>query len=510
MAKISKRKILHNTAWLTVFKTVSTIIGFFLSIIVVRLLTNEQYGILSFVDYLTSVFFAFISLGIPATILRFVAGFDAKEQASYIKSLFRSSVFIILVTFLIGIGFLWIILNLFPQIQTYLSGSFYYLFLFILAGFPGILYTIFSSLFEGLNRFDLTSKISIIATFTNFFLVTFLLLSGFGLYAIITATIVSGSFSLILISLWFRRLGFAKKTERPKFPFRRVRNYAFLVFVMTVLDLLVWNRIGNFFLGAYGSIEDVGYFNLAYSFSFIITSFIASSMLGSLKPVFTNLYESGKKSQLSKLFRKSMVYTLVLVLPLILSMFFFSDDVITLVYTNRYLAASVPMKILFLALSLSVVASPAGMIIYSLERLDFPIKVHSILFVFEILLITNFVPIYGVVGMAMIALFIRVLSITLGTNFALRITKTKFPFKTVTKVSLCSGIMFLVLFLTRTILPISIFSATVQFIFASLIYLIALIYLRALDKEDVLFFTGIIKEKVGTMVSTIETLFGGR
>jgi len=155
-----KNSFLNVTGWVWI-----TILSMISIPIVIRHIGIEQYGILALVNLILG-YFAFLDFGFGEAVVKFVSEYHAKSSMSRINKIINSILFLYIIIGVIGVILIiffarFYAVKLFkisPKYEQVAQFSFY------LAGlgfFLNLIMGVFSKIPEGLQRFDITLKVTI-------------------------------------------------------------------------------------------------------------------------------------------------------------------------------------------------------------------------------------------------------------------------------------------------------------------------------------------------------------
>jgi O-antigen/teichoic acid export membrane protein len=167
-----KEKYIRNSFFNVIGWVWITLLSIITVPIVIHHIGIEQYGILALV-FLLLGYFAFLDLGLGEAVVKFVSEYYSKGNVQQINGIINSILFIYIIIGLIGVSFIifftrFYALKLFkisPQYAQVARASFY---LAAIGFFLNLIMAVFSKIPEGIQRFDITSKIMIVlGTLTN-------------------------------------------------------------------------------------------------------------------------------------------------------------------------------------------------------------------------------------------------------------------------------------------------------------------------------------------------------
>lgn len=244
------------------------------------------------------------------------------------------------------------------------------------------------AIFEDLIMFGLATILVLIAT-----------LMELGLNW--TAFLISLAFFITALLLFLYALRKLPSLARPVKPARLTR--ALLLFSIplafeAVLNMaILWTD--TFMLGIYEGSEVVGIYNTAVPFARLQPIFLLS-LIYIFLPVATKLLAEGKREDIRKLYKSSTKWAFSLTLPLFLTFFLFSKQVILFFAGQRYYDAWIALTILSLGLFTHVFMGPNGMTLVVLGKSRLILLDTAVGAVVNIILNALLIPVWGIKGAA--------------------------------------------------------------------------------------------------------------
>ncbi len=382
---------------------INKIIQFGISVIIVRVITKEAFGMWSYANNILSFFLLVEGLGVVPGLLQFASSSKTKkEKLSYLK-------YALLVGILFNLGLAIAILLFTTFFQLPVRGSteiLRYLFLIPLVH-------VFFNILQIFLRSDLRNKqfslVTVINTLTFFFGV---LIGGylFDILGIVWGRYLSYIISSF-IALWFVK-DYYKIFVNVKIPNKEQRQDFLKFSIVSMLTNTMSQMLYLLDTFLIGIIIQSGTVVASYKTATLIPfalNFIPSSVMTFAYPYFAK--HKDDKNLVKNYFLKLQKYLLLLNLVISILLIVFAPFVIRLIFGAEYLDSVLPFRILsFGYLIAGTFRIPAGNIIASLKK----VKVNfynSIIsgganIVLDIILIKN----YGSVGAAVATVAVFVIS----------------------------------------------------------------------------------------------------
>ncbi|CAA6820135.1 MAG: Putative polysaccharide biosynthesis protein [uncultured Sulfurovum sp.] len=389
-------KYFKNTSWLLFGQIFKMIIGFFVIITLTRYLGPEKFGLLSYAQSYVGIFVAFATLGIDVILVRELTK-NKGNSNKLIGTAFFSKVFISIIAI-----FIIFILNMFMTDKEAV------LLTNIIA---------FILLFQSINTIDtffqanVISKHSVLANTIAFMFSSLMKI----ILIYLEADLIYFAYVLLLDSI-FIAIGYIyvyikQKQSLLKWSFDKEIALYFLkngwplmlvalaAFVYTRTDqVMIKHLIDNEAVGNYAAAVKIS--ELFYFIPLLIT-----------QSIFPKIIEMKSKSEkeyfalLEKLY-KILVWS---VIPISISLFIFSDLIVSILYGSQYVQASSILSILAFAIIFNAIGTVTTKVLYA-EHYERKYLYRSLLgVVVNIGLNFYFISIYGIQGAAistLITLFI--------------------------------------------------------------------------------------------------------
>lgn len=372
---------LFRYSFLIVFATMlGMIINYFFQVIVGRFLGPSDYGVfgsLMAILYIISVFGGAINISIT----KISSEFFVKKETSKIKRIFKTYSLRLLIIGSI-LSFLFFLFS--SSISKFLKTNEIFSIILLAISFP--LTFVSSNIFgimRGMQRFKEYAIISVLQPIIKLALALILISFGFKVSGAIGAIVVSGVF-VCFFALYYLKDVLKEKEER--FEKTLLIKYSlpvlilsFCITAMINLDILL---IKNLF-----SSEESGFYVAASTLSKIVF-WISGSLIIVMFPKTASLNIS-EKSKARKIFRTTIVYTLLISLAFLFFTFLFPDFVIYFAFGENFLKAGEIIFLFFVLMSLISIIQIILNYDLSIDKIK-PIYILPIFVIAEIFLIYSF------------------------------------------------------------------------------------------------------------------------
>jgi O-antigen/teichoic acid export membrane protein len=379
-------------------------------LIFARKLSVESYGQLITLFTLANIFITFFNLGLPIYLQREVA--ISKENSSLLLSKVISINLIVLVFYLL---FTFIYYKIF-----YFSIS---LSLYLVTVVPIYLYSninILNSVLSGLSRYKsqfhtfLNSRVITLLVFLFF---TFFLASSYEYLLIIYSLgflyhIILLAYKIKDISVqFFVKVNLNEMLEviKVSFPLGMAVIFNFLY---DKIDILIISKLTDF--------TQVGYYNIGYGIYKASSVAFAFLLVSGLTKV---SYLSRRKSAVLIFFKKYSLNFLIIGIIINVVLFFMSDLIIKIIYTDKFEHSILILKITSFAVIGLALNNFTGVVLNGLGRHKENMYVTFSGLTINIFLNIIFIPLYGIIAAAVVSIVTEYFILTGDLYFILRLLK---------------------------------------------------------------------------------------
>ena len=485
MARISARGG-FNLFWGTTISTVISAIGV---IIVARLLSPSEYGIVAVALTAPNLIQIFRDWGIDNAMIRYTARYNSEEKLADVRGILIAGLIFEIVlglslsilTFLLS-GFLATDVFERPDIQPLVQVASFS----ILAG---ALLTVAQSIFTGVERMGLNSITMILQSCLTTALMTLLIFLGLGAYGAILGTtiaaLLAGLISILILLPLYKNMQKANGDRlRIVENIKTMFKYGLPLSLSAIIGGFLF-QFYRFLIAIYATDLMIGNYSVAMNFTVLITFFTApiSTMLF---PFFSKLDSQREKETLKNVFRFSVKYGALLVVPVATAIIALSQPAISTVFGEEYIYAPTFLALLTLGYLYSAFGNlSVGNLINSQGKTRVNLLLTLVTSAVGLPMSLILIPRFGITGLIITSLIGGIPSMILG----LRWVKTNFgatvDWISSAKILLSSATAGAI---TYVILSLLRFSGWIMLIFGGAIFLFAFItatiLTRTMNKSD--------------------------
>ncbi|MBT3408905.1 flippase [Candidatus Woesearchaeota archaeon] len=420
-------KLLKGTTIVITFTIFSSILGYILKFILARNLEVNDIG-LFYTVYGFVMFFVFLrDLGSSETLVYFIPRYLIENSKNKIKSL-------IILTLLIQISVGLILSSIFYVFSDLLVIYYFknsmaktlllaFSIYFILDGLSETLYGVF----QGYQIMLFNQGIEFVFQLFSFvlfiiFIYLGLTVSSFGFIYIISSIITAVIFYFLFFKKVFPNFFEIKSIISKNFIKHTLK---FSLPTMTGgIAMLVFSQQSIFFLTYFVGLESVGYYVMAMSLA-KFSNFFVNATKQVFSPMISQLWKNKNIHELNNLFNRILIYAYSISIPISLILIFFSDEILTLIFTNKFLPANQILKFQSIYMLFFTLTLLFRMLFLNM---GFPKKARNIVYValfFNLFFNILLVPKFGLIGVGVA----DVVSVILSFLYSMYLVKKNLPIK---------------------------------------------------------------------------------
>lgn len=397
-------KVVRGSLWTLSGQILPLFAMFFATPFVIRLLGAESYGVFILVGLIPG-YFNFADFGMSIGSTKFGSEAYAENSPEGEGKVVRTAA---LIAFLTSLPFaVGIFLSSFPIIvwlkipeQMRLEAGFA-LKITAITFLLNILCSIFNTPQLARLRMDLNTFVNTGFRLLGIILVPIVLYLGGGIVGAVLVLMISALLTLFghifisgkLLNELFR-FSISREIVKP------LLRFGYPLVISGIAAILLVN-LEKIVLTKAASVEVLAYYTVAFTFANMATLF-SSSMIQSLIPAFSQLFKPEKKSELNKLFARSLKINIIFLIPLLMFLSVIAEPFFTVWAGAIYgLKSSPPFYILLCGLFFNVIAYVPHSVLMASGRTDIFAKIYWLELFPYIFLITILTYKFGAKGAAL-------------------------------------------------------------------------------------------------------------
>ena len=479
------QKVRQSSFYMIIGKLVTPIIGFLISIYIIRKLSVTEYGIYNMLLAVMGYIGLFSSLGLPSIFQRYIPDFNEEKKVSNLKKLITQGSLLRVVLSALFVLFVILFSNQvgrFFKIEDW-TGYFKIFSLGIIFSLESSLLSIaLTSLF--LHKYFVISNTLYVVLRAG--ILYFLLKLGFGLNGLIIGEAICYGILMIMFILFynFRFAKLNKVNGKERFPLKRLARYGGYSYFNEVGTTILSVSTDFFVISAYLGPSAVGIYAFANKLMQMLTRWMPHNLVREvIKPTFFTRYTQTKNiNDLEKMFNLLSKFSIFFIFPLITGIFILGDKIILFIFGAKYISSLQIVWIVAFFAAIQSFTFSVGLVIRAIE------KIH-------VVLLSKMFAIYNLIGDVLVVKHWGITGIALITSsavlfrsffvfyFARRYTGLSFDLKGVLVISLNSVILGLFFYFARPFI-VNTQSLIVSAILGIVIYLLISHFNKAFTEQE--------------------------
>ena len=457
--------------------------GLILLLLLTKTLGARDYGIWAQVDVTIQLVLVIAGLGLPFALSRFLA---AETDRGKLQDGFYSA-FTIVTLVTLAASILLIVLAE-PIAKAFFEGATQIVMITSLIILVWSLDTMFFNLFNARFQMLTYGLFTIAAKFGEIGLIAYFVLNGHGILSVVLCVLAIRTliflilFFLVKSQIGIKRPRFCNAREYLSFSLPTVPNNVF-TWVVSSSDRYV---IG-YFLGA----ASVGVYSAGYALGVIPITF-ATVLAFVLAPTLSKLYDEGKISEVKTHLSYSLKYFLALAIPFVFGALVLAKPVLRIL-SNSEIASQGYFVVPLVALG--VLFWGAYWVISNILVLVKKTKIMALIWIIAAVanlgLNIALVPHLGILGAALNALIAYSLALSIGSYYSFKELTFTIDWRFIIKSLVASVIMAVIIWI---VYPGSILSTGIVILAGLIIYGVTLVLLRGFSREEIVFFSKLLRE----------------
>jgi len=441
MAKVSARGG-FNLFWGLATSTIISAVGV---ILVARLLSPPEYGLVAIALTAPNLIMIFRDWGVNSAMIKYTAQYSSENKTANVRSIIAAGLLfelalgfsLSLISFLLS-GF--IATNIFqrPDIEPLIQIASFTI-------FTGAFLTAAQSAFIGYEKMELNSITMVCQSILKTVLTPLLVILGLGAFgAILGSTIaflIAGLISiLILYAALYKNL---QKTndDKPKTveTIKTMFKYGLPLSISAILNGFL-TQFYNFLIAIYCTDQMIGNYNVAVNFAVLIT-FFATPIATVLFPAFSKFNSQKETETLRNVFQFSVKYAALLVVPAAAAVMALSEPAISTFFGERYAYAPLFLTLCAVIYLYSAFGSLSlGNFINGQGKTELNLKLTLISFVTGFPLSILLIPKFGIIGLIATTLTAGIPSLIMGLWWIRKYFTVKIDWASSAKILLASTV----------------------------------------------------------------------
>jgi O-antigen/teichoic acid export membrane protein len=484
----SLRKVAGGTSIVLFGTVVGMLLGFAGRVIVVRYITQSEYGMFMLASVLASAFTMAATLGLPQGMTRYIAYFRGRNELARIRGIVFSSLRFASVSGIALSVILFLIADILseqafhnPELATPLR--------ILAVTIPcSVLVNLLIAFYRGCDRVEVKAYFhDILHGALVPALVGLVILFGWAFHGVIYAHLAAAVITCLALV--------AYTATRPPLHLKHIAGvsavgrqlllFSFPLLIQSMLATIIqWTD--TIMLGYFKTSGDVGLYNAALPLARFIPIPLAS-MAFVYVPVASLLYSRGLKHEIKRSYQILTKWVFSLSLPIFMLLLLFPGQILSLFFGPQYDEAALALRILSLGFLVHTFLGVNGMTLVVMGQTRPLLWTGLTAALLNIALNTTLIPLWGVTGAAVASLASYCVANVLNSAKLYQLSRIH-PFtRNYVKPIVASVISILVVYAVATnLFAVKFWMLPLFFVFFLAAYGLSLLLTRSFDKEDIM------------------------
>jgi len=371
-----KNRLVKNTTFNSLNIFISMAINFVLLPFILQTIGVELYGIYILIIALSG-YLNIMEIGVGTASVKFISQHLIKNEKKEINEILINSLIfyfligLIIATFLILIATFFI--NFFNIPQRFLFLTKYTLIFASIALLINWPLSLFRKVLEGKQDYLVTSGLSIVFAIIKFLLIiVFLRKSSNPFLFFVFLNFISQIFLNLIFCIYsFRSLEFLKLDYHliSKEVFKKIFRFSSILYLCKIIGLLIYNT-DKILISILLNISSITLYEISYKLhQFVRTIFNLTS--SALLPVISSLNSKNDNKKIKEIFFRGQKYTIVLVLPIAISVIIFAKFIILYWLGPEYNSAVFPTQLFVFYFIYNCSLALVGQILVAIDKVRY-------------------------------------------------------------------------------------------------------------------------------------------
>ncbi len=376
MSESLKQKSMKGIIWSFANRSSIQIVQFIVSMVLARLLTPEDYGVVGLAYVAIALVECFTNLGIGGAIVQ-KKEVDELDYNTFFWTDTGVRVFVFVFIFLLS-----------PSVASYYGKSeLIWIIRVIAINVPlGILTSVPILKLTRAMDFRTTAWIGVTSRIISCSTGLFCAYRGFGVWSLVIQNVTSGLISTPLtlaVVPWIPKLQYSKQR------FRQFFSYGSKMMISGIMDT-VYNNITGLIIGKAFSVESLGYYSKGQHVPQLVVNSVNSPINNVSFPMLSKLQSEPEKFK--NALRKSLKTSLFFISPMMMGLFVVAKPLIVLLYGSKWIPAVPFLRIMALVLIFHPVHTLNLTALMGLGRSDLFLKLEILKKIVGIATMALFLP----------------------------------------------------------------------------------------------------------------------
>ena len=463
---MKEKSILKNTIYYLIYNVLNLLFPLISGIYAARVLSPQNIGEVTYSQNIVQYFVILAFLGIPTYGIREIS--NARKNKEELDKVFSELFFINFISTLFFLGLYFILIL---SVESFRNNSKLYLIMGML-----LLFNIFNInwLYEGLEEFKFISLRNIVFKSISLLLLVWFVKDDTD-YLKFAVIITVGTIGNYLINIIYSRKYVSLKLKKLNFK-RHMKSIIYLVSVNIAIE--IYTLVDVSMLGFFCVKEIVAYYVYGSRIYKILLQ-VTNTFTMVIVPRLSYLYSENKKNEFNEILTEAIKLILLLGIPMIIGIQYTSNNIITLIYGDKYITSAAVIKLMSVLLVLTPIGYLLGSRILLITKNEKKMIIAVSLGAISNT-IGNFILIryYEEMGAAISTTLSEILVMLVYVYLGRKYYKLNLKFKKLIKIIFANLVLFIFLKILNEIEMIKTIKIIVQISIGSMAYFLILILLK--------------------------------
>src|SRR3989338_5003447 len=329
------------------------------------------------------------------------------------------------------------------------------------------------------------------------------LLISMGIAGVALAYLIAAIITTLLFFFSFYKLGImSAKTKINSDILKKILRFSMPVFVSSIAIFII-TYTDTIVITFYRSLEEVALYQVAMPTSQLLLIF-SGAIAAVAFPLISELHARKRFGEIQKSISVIITVLVFLILPIVILLVSFPEVIIKFLFGDGFLSAAITLQILTVSM---IFYSIFTVLQTTLDGIGRPFINTKILFLMagaNLVLNIALVPTYGIIGSAFASLTAYLIGVAVGLSFVRKLLNVSLPLYKLVKVSAGAVISIGIIFLLRPYVYLPIYQQfVVLLVIGWVLYLVFVIFSKAITKEDVGFIEAFHMSKIAKILTKL-------
>ena len=498
----SLQKIAKGTGIIFIGTIIGMLLGFVNRVIIVRYITQTEYGIYCLALVIISIFVTISMLGLSEGSTRYIAYFRGKKEEGKVRGVISSSIKIAIIAS-ISLATISFFISDFISVGIFHTHELSSPLKILSIAIPfTVLINVFIAIFRGFDRVD--AKVYFQDIFRPALYLLFLIvvvLFGLSFLGVIYAYLVSIAVTCVVFVMY----------KKSPLPMRRnsvtnpmIKELLFFSVPLLAVSMLqmITTWTDTVMLSYFKTPDIVGLYNAALPLAHLLP-IVLVSMNYLFIPIISQLYSKNLMAEMKRSYTVLTKWIFSATLPIFFVLFLFPDVMLNFLFGPRYSGATIALQILSVGFFVYASFGANSGILLTMGKTRLLMKIILIGSIINITLNTALIPSLGVIGAA-IASALSLSAIRVFNAIKLYQLSKIHPFaKNYLKITGLFVMFLFVFYILRNLVIMSFWMFMALFSLFLVSYVLSVLFTKSFDEEDIMILLTI-EKRLGLDLTSIK------